>query len=121
MAQSEGFKHITVTPAEEDDVVIRVGATGSDGPAEEPQVEPEPDPEPVSAHQAEADEPAQSDQPVPEPTKAKPSTQKKRDDYREATLEDLKSQPMPLAQKIVIAAAVVCIIGAIVYYLLFLR
>jgi len=117
MAQSEGFKHITVTPAEEEDVVIRVGATGGDGLAEEPQVEPEP----VSAHQAEADEPARSDQPAPAPTEAKTRSQKKRDDYREATLEDLKSQPMPLAQKIVIAAAVVCIIGAIVYYLLFLR
>lgn len=41
--------------------------------------------------------------------------------YRETTLEDLESSRMPFAQKVVIIAAVVCIIGAIVYYFVAMR
>ena len=41
--------------------------------------------------------------------------------YRETTLEDLEPSPMPLAQRIVIVAAVVCIIGALVYYFVAMR
>ena len=36
------------------------------------------------------------------------------------TLDDLKS-PMPLKQRIVIIAVVICLIGAIAYYLAFMR
>ena len=39
----------------------------------------------------------------------------------ETTLEDLEGTKMPLAQRIVIVAAVICIIGAVVYYLLAMR
>ena len=52
--------------------------------------------------------------------KSKPAA-KKKDAYHETTLEDLNSTQMPLAQKIVIAAAIVCIIGAVIYYFAFLR
>lgn len=45
----------------------------------------------------------------------------KPDTYRETTLDDLESQPMPLAQKVVIIAAVVCIIIAVVYYFAVMR
>lgn len=130
MAQGEGFKHITVTAADEEDVVIRVGASAA---AEE-------EPTPVSIDAtgttptadtvpAASATPASAAAPM-EARPARPSTSttnrprkapaKKRDDYRESTLEDLQSQPMPTAQKAVIIAAVVCIIGAIVYCIAFL-
>ena len=44
-----------------------------------------------------------------------------KDQYQETTLEDLEGAKMPLAQRIVIVAAVICIIGAVVYYLLAMR
>lgn len=40
----------------------------------------------------------------------------KREEYRETTLEDLEKHPMPRAQKVVIAAAVVILVGFILYY-----
>lgn len=43
------------------------------------------------------------------------------DAHYETTLADLKPSPMPLAQKIVIVAAVVCIIGALIYYFTVMR
>ena len=60
---------------------------------------------------------------APVPSQAAPVKRKKAraDEYRETTLEDLESQNMPLAQKIVIIAAVVCIIGALVYYFAVMR
>lgn len=116
MAQGEGFKHISVTPAEEEDVVIRAGVSHEDAVAEPSEPEPElaADPEP----QVKPETQAQPQQPQPRP-KAQ-SQPKKRDDYREATLEDLQPQPMSLTHKIVITAAVLCIIGAIVYCFVFL-
>ena len=44
-----------------------------------------------------------------------------KDEYHETTLEDLESTSMPLAQRIVIVAAVVCIIGALIYYFVAMR
>lgn len=41
--------------------------------------------------------------------------------YHETTLEDLQDTSMPLAQRIVIIAAVVCIIGALIYCCFFMR
>ena len=128
MADSE-FKHIAVTAAEEDDFVIRAGVvdrTDDALPAEpdaalEPQTEPASSPESVS-------EPELTPEPQPEPARkaaqtspARKPSAKKDDGYRETTLEDLESTKMPLAQKVVIAAAIVCIIGAVIYYLAFLR
>lgn len=79
------MKHITVTPAEDDEVIV-VGA-----------------------------------EPARETTDEKPERRPKPDEYHETTLEDLQSTSMPLAQKIVIIAAVICIIGALVYYFLLMR
>ena len=119
-----GFKHIAVTAAEEDDFVIRAGVP------EQPATVPEPEPEdleklePVDPSEVEVDEepePKPEVEPEPTPVPARKPGAKRKDTYHETTLEDLNSTQMPLAQKIVIAAAVVCIIGAIVYYLLFLR
>ena len=43
------------------------------------------------------------------------------DGYHETTLEDLKGEKMSLTQRVVIIAAIICIIGAIVYYFAFMR
>ena len=91
------MKHITVTPAEDDEVIV-VGAE----PARETTREP--------AYET-----------TRETTDGKPERHPKPDEYHETTLEDLQSTSMPLAQKIVIIAAVICIIGALVYYFLLMR
>lgn len=118
-----GFKHIAVTAAEEDDFVIKAGVV-EDEPglgAGEP---------PVAGAQPDAAAPAEPD-PVPEiedeseqrqvkPATARKPASKKAGGYRETTLEDLESKPMPFAQKAVIVAAIVCIIGAVIYYFAFM-
>lgn len=96
------MKHITVTPAEEDDEVIVVGAEPAREPARETTREP-------------------ARETTRETTDKKPERRPKPDEYHETTLEDLQSTSMPLAQKIVIIAAVICIIGALVYYFLLMR
>lgn len=125
MSQGEGFKHITVTAADEDDVVIVAGAP--EAVPEEP--DPAPEPEPASDHEPE---------PAPEPEKPKAAQDaarkasqdakrkaaqkpKPESGYRETTLEDLQGKPMPLIQKVVIVAAIVCIIGAVIYCVAFMR
>ena len=127
MAQGE-FKHITVTPAEDDDIVINAGVAKPSGAASSDFGE-----EPVSAEAA-SGVPERVDAPLPESPEEPPKADaaaapirktqsedaKGKDDYREATLEDLQGEPMSLTQKIVIIAAVVCIIGALAYYFLFL-
>lgn len=131
MAQGEGFKHITVTAPDDDDVVIRVGAVPKEEPAPSATDDRADAATPAgAAAPAQGHAPAEGDTPVGARS-ARPSTaatnrprkapaKKKRDDYRESTLEDLQSQPMPLAQRVTIIAAVVCIIGAIIYCIAFL-
>ena len=136
MAQGE-FKHISVTAAEEDDVIISAGIVPrSEGSASASYDAPSPEPEPVQdPEEAEPEEEAGRPDPAPEKAEASPgdasdhsargahdgSRQAAQDGYREATLEDLRGEPMPLTQKVVIIAALVCIIGALAYYFLFLR
>jgi len=117
-----GFKHIAVTAAEEDDFVIRAGV--SDQHETEPEPEPEEQEETELADSAEmvVDEKTGPEvESKPKPAPARKPAAKKKDTYHETTLEDLNSTQMPLAQKIVIAAAIVCIIGAVIYYFAFLR
>ena len=107
---------IVVTHADDDDEVIiaggeqtveaagaaeSTGATGAEGAAEA-----------VEADEA-ASGPVGADERCSAPS---PS-----DAYRATSLDDLKSSPMPLAQRVVIVAAVVCIIGALVYYFVAMR
>lgn len=143
MAQGEGFKHITVTAADEEDVVIMAGATAvpdsveasvSDNAKEEPAGMLPEDLLPVDGD--DVDEPAGT---LPERPRSQEHTsqvadmandddaekivqpkRKPQDNYRETTLEDLESTSMPLTQKIVIIAAIVCIIGAVIYYFAFM-
>ena len=90
---TEEYKHITVTAAEEDDEVVVAGA-------------------PQEAPQAVA---------PTEPREQRKPGKSREDSYRETTLDDLKGSPAPLAQKIVIIAAIICIIGALVYYFVAMR
>lgn len=110
MAQSEGFKHITVTASEDEDVVILAGAASGES-AEEV----------VSAKPAAAQPEAPDEKKAAPSAKSAPKPVRKRNDYREATLDDLKPAPMPVAQRIVIIAAVICIIGAVIYCLTLIR
>ena len=128
MAQGE-FKHITVTPADDDDIVINAGVVepsetvsyGLDEDLDSTQAESSLA-EKSDAPSAESGEkPAEANAASAAARKARGEGAKKKDDYHEATLEDLQGEPMSLTQRIVIIAAVVCIIGALAYYFLFLR
>lgn len=113
MAQGEGFKHITVTAPEEEDVVILAGMASSE-PAEEAQ----------GVEAAVVDDEVVQPEEVPQPKEVQSRPVKhskpKADAYQETTLEDLKSTPMPFAQRVVIIAAIVCIIGAVIYCAVFM-
>ena len=108
-----GFSHITVTPADEEDEVIEAGLSVNQTTGTV-QMEEAPDPEPA---------PAQEEKP---PAAVRPAAPEKgarkaaASEYHETTLEDLQAQSMPFAQKVVIIAAVICIIGAIVYCIAFM-
>lgn len=101
MADDAGFKHIAVNA--DDDVVIRAGA-----PAQVPEPAPAADAadEPVEPSSAPA-------QPTATPAKASD------DGYRPTTLEDIEQSRMPLAQKIVIIAAVLAVAAFIAWYVFF--
>ena len=117
-----GFKHIAVTAAEEDDFVIRAGVSDQHEPEPEPELEEQEEVESADSAEMVVDEKTEPEvEPKPKPTPARKPAVKKKDTYHETTLEDLNSTQMPLAQKIVIAAAIVCIIGAVIYYFAFLR
>ena len=116
------FKHITVTAAAEEDVVIMAGI-GPDEAAGETSSHPATEDESDSASATRfPDSPSSSDDVAEnELQKRPPAHRPAQDEYREPTLEDLESSPMPIAQKIVIIAAVICIIGALVYCVAFMR
>lgn len=108
------FSHITVTPDEDDDVVIQAGAR----PARPVAPTPRPDPVPAAPSADEAAVGLVVDEAsAPEPVEATPSED---EGYRETTLDDLKAAPMPVAQKIVLALGVVGVIAVVAWYL-FLR
>ena len=135
---------IKVTPAEEDEVIV-AGITSSqsldveaasdvdggfadDHPIAEPtppQASSEAGPAPLSGGSSAqyASRPPSDSPAIAERQKVASANQLKREksDYQETTLEDLESTSMPLAQRIVIIAAVVCIIGALVYYFVAMR
>lgn len=133
MAQ-EGFKHISVTPPDDDDFVINAGIVKESSfdsrvdeagaaASESAVVEP-PDTSKGSdgnEHGA-LDDGGRVDGPAVGSAERKKAEQvaKRREadgeEFRETTLQDLRGEPMPFTQKVVIIAAVVCIIGALAYY-----
>lgn len=138
------FKHITVSPEPEEDVVIYAGL----GKARSDDVSEDVPDDIVGASSDDVLADARSDTPngfaedaaYADVEAARTTTAEREDvsdalraatgsgsaasaerDPDELTLEDLKSSRMPLTQRIVIVAVVVCLIGAIVYYMAFMR
>ena len=128
------FKHIAVNAAEEEDLIIEAGLKRSE--AQGPAVSDEPE----QLEKSEPNEPNEPSEPNASKASSAPSESSistisnvssaptssgtssgSRKPSGPTTLEDLQSGPMPAAQKIVIIAALVCIIGALVYCLAFMR
>jgi len=127
VAQGE-FKHITLTPADEDDVVINAGVSKSSAAIDSDSVDERDSADDVEnasegagALSRESRENSSKIDAAATGRKSQGQRAGKKDDYHEATLEDLQGEPMSLTQKAVIIAAVVCIIGALIYYFVFLR
>ena len=98
------FSHITVTPDDEDDVVIQAGARPARAAA------PTADPAFAPAARTVDDEAVE------------PADEDSAEDggYQGTTLDDLEAAPMPIAQKIVLALGAVAVIAIVAWYL-FLR
>lgn len=114
------FSHIKVT-FDEDDEVIEAGLPPDCGPQTTPSSK-----DREQTLDSKMFSPAQNQNPQPQSPPASKATkttvkQPPEDGFHETTLEDLQSTSMPFAQKIVIVAAVICIIGAIVYYFVAMR
>ena len=105
----DGFKRIVVTPPEEDEVIVA-------GAVEAPDAAPNPAPD---AAPDDASDPAPL--PASAPASRRPQPASAEEGYHETTLEDLEGTKMPLAQRIVIVAAIICIIGALIYYFVAMR
>lgn len=113
MANEQGFSHIKVRASEPADEVIYAGASAQPAQDEQQEQSKPPVQSEKNEQQVKVEKPAQ-------PMKAKRKTSND-DTYHETTLEDLKGVKAPLAQKLVIIAAIVLIIVAIVYYFVALR
>lgn len=112
MANTGEFKLISVSAGEDEDVVIHAGIPDADPATPQEGAKP-------AAHAPEApSEPAEDAPRAQQP--ARSNAPKPEDDYHETTLEDLQDGPMPTAQKAVIIASVLCIVGAILYYFIFM-
>lgn len=140
MEQGEGFKRIAVTPAEEEDEVILAGVSGAGDAAKGAsslQARAH-DPEPAEAgpgcESASAEAPRRESLSESEGSREgslegslegarrKGAGEGARENARgETTLADLEGYSMPFAQRVIIIAAIVCIIGAVIYYLAFMR
>lgn len=100
MAEDGGFKHIKVTPAREQEVVIHAGAARAAAPQSKAQGE----------EQCEAG-------PKPAPDKAQASVQSQV--HHGTTLDDIRSSKMPKTQVVIIVLAVCAIIAFAVWYAFF--
>ena len=146
MAQGEKkFSHITVTSDEDDDFVIQAGVPAGSRSAAPDEAQAACEDEAAGeasaqggeagneagreddeadgverADEAIADE--EADGPLPDAGRsASARSGKKKDAYRETTMEDLEATPMSLTQKVIIALALLLVVVAVVYYFLFLR
>ncbi|MEC4272562.1 SURF2 Surfeit locus protein 2 [Adlercreutzia sp. R25] len=112
MANSKEFSHITVTPGDDDDVVIQAGVVEEAALPVEPEAfEGVEEVVEEVAGPADAADKAAS----PEASSAAPA---KTDGYRETTLEDLEAGAMSTTQKAVIIVAVLGIIAFVAWYVL---
>lgn len=127
MADDKTFSHSTVSAEDEDDFVIQAGARSDAKPAtgkvdtgnlspEKPVVV---DGEHRGSSEVESDSKARrAATSAPESERGASATPP--DSYRETNLDDLKNTSMPTMQKIVLGAALLLVLGFIVYYI-FLR
>ncbi len=111
------FSHITVNADDDDDFVIQAGLRPS-APAPEPAqtdgaVPSEPSFDAPSSTEDEREASAADD--------VRSSSADSKKGYRETTAEDLEVEPMSAMQKIIIAVALLAIVGFIAYYVLFMR
>lgn len=106
MATDGGFRHIKVTPAEEQEVVIHAGASAL------PDVEPEPQPGSVEPSRA-ACEGTRSE--APERARKQPDAA----GHRATTLQDIESTKMSAMQIGIIVVAVLAIVAFAVWYAFF--
>lgn len=115
------FSHITVTPDDEDDVVIQAGArpARTAAPTAAPTPVPAPAPTAPGADDAvvEPDDAASGE---PEAVEEREEPSAEDEGYQGTTLDDLEAAPMPIAQKIVLALGAVAVIAVVAWYL-FLR
>lgn len=134
MAESSGFKHITLAPDDEDDFVIRAGARAAsvDGAESDTAT---PVAMVASAPVETADESAGAvdavDEALPPDADVTASVQDldrestsiaaKDSGYRSTTLDDLSSAPMPGLQKGILIVALMVVMAAVVYYLAFMQ
>lgn len=104
-ATKRTFSHIVIGD-DDCDEVIQAGVVSV--PEPEPQPEPQVQPEPEFQPQPEPEPEPEASPVVP----ARPS----KSEYQETTLEDLKGEAMPFAQKVVLVGAALLIIVALVYW-----
>lgn len=109
------FSHITVTPDDEDDVVIQAGARPARPAAPTPTAAPAPTAAGADDAVVEPDDAA-----TEEPEAVEGEAPDEDGDCQGTTLDDLEAAPMPIAQKIVLALGAVAVIVVVAWYL-FLR
>ena len=118
------FSHITVTPDDEDDVVIQAGArpARTAAPTAAPTPVPAPAPTAPGADDAvvEPDDAATEEPEAVEAVEEREEPSAEDEGYQGTTLDDLEAAPMPIAQKIVLALGAVAVIAVVAWYL-FLR
>lgn len=117
MGSEKDYSIISVNADDEEEVIIQAGAVPAGTDAGEFARADE-----AFGDAADTAHPAnEAEEGAPSADEAPDASSKPEDAYRETTLEDLKrSEPMPKAQKVVMAAAVAGIIIFVLYYL-FLR
>ncbi|QOS69465.1 SURF2 Surfeit locus protein 2 [Eggerthella guodeyinii] len=115
------FSHITVTPDDEDDVVIQAGArpARTAAPTAAPTPVPAPAPTALGADDAVV-EPDDAATEEPEAVEEREEPSAEDEGFQGTTLDDLEAAPMPIAQKIVLALGAVAVIAVVAWYL-FLR
>lgn len=106
-----GFRHIKVTPAEEQEVVIHAGA-----PAKDASAKPQADPVQAGAGPVGA---TRFQQAVQESGTMPKARRREQGAHRGTTLEDIESSKMPKTQVVIIVIAICAIIAFAVWYAFF--
>lgn len=117
MNEKNSFNHIKVTPSEEEDVVIRAGISQDDVRYPADDIAPaydrsEQDEKPATGERIEADS-------FDSARSTSSSSERKKDAYKETTLEDIKDSKMPTVQIAIIVIAILAVIAFVVYSAMF--